>query len=96
MEFKSSRYNLTKKYDDALLIYNLVSNQVALLQEESLEVYLSDVISDNEQARALYNGGFFVESDKDELAFVNSRRHSVLYGLFHQKLYAVQDTLVFL
>lgn len=95
MRLKKSNYNLTKVFgDDELLIYNLVSNCVALVDKTHTEVFNAAEQYDLSDARAkmLYDNGFLVEKDKNEIAFINSRRHSVLYGRFHEKLFTILPT----
>ena len=91
---KKSYYNLSESFGEELLLYNLVSNCVALLDKPYIDVYNAAENYDLRDARAkeLYDRGFLVEQEKNEVAFINSRRHSVLYGRFHEKLFTILPT----
>lgn len=98
MNYKKSRYNLSKKINNNLLIYNLVSNQVAVLNDEYREIFENcDKVDQLDEhtyniLKQLYNIGFIVEQEKNEVAFVNSRRHSMLYYNTHEKCFVILPT----
>ncbi len=98
MKYKQSRYNLIKQYGKEYLFYNLASSQIAVLDEKTYGVYQNcDTLSNgddftNHTLRSLYDVGFIVESNKNEIAFVNARRHSMIYYNTHEKCFMILPT----
>ncbi len=98
MKYKPSKYNLIKKYDNEYLFYNLASNQVAVLDEHTYGVYKHCQENQNREnderqiLDTLFKVGFIVEAEKNETAFINSRRHSMIYYNTHEKCFVILPT----
>lgn len=74
MNYKKSKYNYFVPYSDGqTIIYNFLSNFTGLLDKDTLDRYNTDTLSEDEQ-KQLYDRGFLIDVDYDELQKINSDR----------------------
>ena len=74
MKYKKSKYNYFVPYkDNQTIVYNFYSNYTSLFDEDTLNRYNEDKLTEEEQEE-LHKRGFLIDLDVDELNDILSRR----------------------
>lgn len=90
MNHKASKYNYIYSVDGKYLVYNLLSDAIAVLDNESIG-QLSN-LQDAELLDDFCSVGFVVPEDVDELALVNSRRYATMFGEYETINFTILPT----
>ena len=78
---KKSFYNIIYNSEQGYLLFNSLTNSLVILDEQGMDKYNTDSLAD-EEIKRLYQSGFFVDDDIDEVKFVE---YHYLKNLFNNQ-----------
>jgi uncharacterized protein len=84
---KLSRFTIELDIDGNKYLYNSLSNAYAKIDEDHYETYLkiknNDTDYDEKMSIDLYNGGFVINDNEDEIGYMNFFGKVMRYGSVH-------------